>query len=162
MRATADGSVYAPLDQMASETILILLFRERILIILIDSGRNQLGIGIIRLFQVLILCSILRTRHITVRCQMICDRHIAVASRSPRSCCCLRNIISSIPGADDHRNLFSANRNKWLKTHIPNNNFYDVLKLKTVEECHANLPSKMILARYFYAITEMCVSSITG
>ena len=42
-----------------------------------------------------------------------------------------------------------ANRNKWLKTNIPNNNFYDVLRLKTVEECHANLPSKMILARYF-------------
>lgn len=40
-----------------------------------------------------------------------------------------------------------ANRNKWLKT---------------VEECHVNLPSKMILARYFYVITEMRVSSITG
>ena len=51
---------------------------------------------------------------------------------------------------------------KWLKTHIPNNNLYDVLWLKTVEECHANLPSKMILARYFYTITEMCVSSIAG
>ena len=55
-----------------------------------------------------------------------------------------------------------ANRNKWLKPHIPSNNLYDVLRLKTVEECHANLPSKMILARYFYAITKMCVSSITG
>ena len=55
-----------------------------------------------------------------------------------------------------------ANRNKWLKTHIPSNNLYDVLRLKTVEECHVNLPSKMILARYFYAITEMRVSSITG
>ena len=55
-----------------------------------------------------------------------------------------------------------ANRNKWLKTHILNNNFYDVLRLKTVEKCHANLPSEMILARYFYAIIEMCVSSITG
>ena len=57
---------------------------------------------------------------------------------------------------------FSANRNKWLKTHIPNNNLYDVLRLKTVEECHANLPSKMILARYFYAIARIRVSSITG
>lgn len=57
---------------------------------------------------------------------------------------------------------FPANRNKWLKPHIPSNNLYDVLRLKTVEECHANLPSKMILARYFYAITKMCVSSITG
>lgn len=56
----------------------------------------------------------------------------------------------------------TANRNKWLKPHIPSNNLYDVLRLKTVEECHANLPSKMILARYFYAITKMCVSSITG
>lgn len=55
-----------------------------------------------------------------------------------------------------------ANRNKWLKTHIPSNNLYDVLRLKTVEECHVNLPSKMILARYFYVITEMRVSSITG
>ena len=55
-----------------------------------------------------------------------------------------------------------ANRNKWLKTHIPNNNLYDVLRLKTVEKCHANLPSKMILARYFYAIVEIRVSSITG
>mgnify|MGYP006934886800 CR=1 FL=1 len=55
-----------------------------------------------------------------------------------------------------------ANRNKWLKTHILNNNLYDVRRLKTVEECHANLPSKMILARYFYAITGMRVSSITG
>ena len=55
-----------------------------------------------------------------------------------------------------------ANRNKWLKTHIPSNNLYDALRLKTVEECHVNLPSKMILARYFYAITEMRVSSITG
>lgn len=55
-----------------------------------------------------------------------------------------------------------ANRNKWLKTYILNNNLYEVLRLKTVEECHANLPSKMILARYFYAIIEMCVSSITG
>lgn len=57
---------------------------------------------------------------------------------------------------------YRANRNKWLKPHIPSNNLYDVLRLKTVEECHANLPSKMILARYFYAITKMCVSSITG
>lgn len=56
----------------------------------------------------------------------------------------------------------AANRNKWLKTHIPSNNLYDVLRLKTVEECHVNLPSKMILARYFYVITEMRVSSITG
>lgn len=40
-----------------------------------------------------------------------------------------------------------ANRNKWLKT---------------VEECHVKIPSKMILARYFYAITKMRVSSITG
>ena len=55
-----------------------------------------------------------------------------------------------------------ANRNKLLKTHIPSNNLYDALRLKTVEECHVNLPSKMILARYFYAITEMRVSSITG
>ena len=55
-----------------------------------------------------------------------------------------------------------ANRNKWLKTYILNNNLYDVLRLKTVEECHLNLPSKMILARYFYAITEMRVSSING
>lgn len=55
-----------------------------------------------------------------------------------------------------------ANRNKWLKTHIPNNNLYDVLRLKPVEECYANLPSKMILARFFYAIIEMYVSSITG
>ena len=54
-----------------------------------------------------------------------------------------------------------ANRNKWLKTHIQSNNLYDVLRLKTVEECHANLPSKMILARYFYVIAEMRVSSIT-
>ena len=52
-----------------------------------------------------------------------------------------------------------ANRNKWLKTHIQSNNLYDVLRLKTVEECNANLPSKMILARYFYTITEICVSS---
>lgn len=59
-------------------------------------------------------------------------------------------------------NEILANRNKWLKPHIPSNNLYDVLRLKTVEECHANLPSKMILARYFYAITKMCVSSITG
>lgn len=59
-------------------------------------------------------------------------------------------------------NVNTANRNKWLKPHIPSNNLYDVLRLKTVEECHANLPSKMILARYFYAITKMCVSSITG
>ncbi len=59
-------------------------------------------------------------------------------------------------------NQIEANRNKWLKPHIPSNNLYDVLRLKTVEECHANLPSKMILARYFYAITKMCVSSITG
>jgi hypothetical protein len=55
-----------------------------------------------------------------------------------------------------------ANRNKWLKTHIPNNNLYDALRLKIVEECHANLPGKMILARYFYAIAEIRVSSITG
>lgn len=48
-----------------------------------------------------------------------------------------------------HISKKKANRNKWLKTNIPNNNFYDVLRLKTVEECHANLPSKMILARYF-------------
>ena len=60
------------------------------------------------------------------------------------------------------RKEIMANRNKWLKPHIPSNNLYDVLRLKTVEECHANLPSKMILARYFYAITKMCVSSITG
>lgn len=46
-----------------------------------------------------------------------------------------------------HARDFMANRNKWLKT---------------VEECHVNLPSKMILARYFYVITEMRVSSITG
>lgn len=59
-------------------------------------------------------------------------------------------------------NKYMANRNKWLKTHIPNNNLYDALRLKIVEECHANLPSKMILARYFYAITGIRVSSVTG
>lgn len=37
-----------------------------------------------------------------------------------------------------------ANSNKWWKTHIPNNNLYDVLRLKTIEEYRANLPSKMI------------------
>lgn len=55
-----------------------------------------------------------------------------------------------------------ANRNKWLKIQILNNKLYDAYRLKSVEEYRANLPSKMILARYFYAIIEMCVSSITG
>lgn len=55
-----------------------------------------------------------------------------------------------------------ANLNKWLKIQILNNKLYDAYRLKSVEEYRANLPSKMILARYFYAIIEMCVSSITG
>lgn len=55
-----------------------------------------------------------------------------------------------------------ANRNKWLKIQILNNKLYDAYRLKSVEEYRANLLSKMILARYFYAIIEMCVSSITG
>lgn len=33
-----------------------------------------------------------------------------------------------------------ANRNKWLKTHIPNNNLYDVHRLKTVEDYPSDIP----------------------
>lgn len=55
-----------------------------------------------------------------------------------------------------------ANRNKWLKIRILNNKLYDAYRLKSVEECRVNLPSKVILARYFYAIKKICVSSITG
>mgnify|MGYP005967811091 CR=1 FL=1 len=83
-------------------------------------------------------------------------------------CCCCGHVFEAEAGLRKFDEVgyrdrdFMANRNKWLKTHIPSNNLYDVLRLKTVEECHANLPSKMILARYFYAITEMRVSSITG
>ena len=50
----------------------------------------------------------------------------------------------------EQRRKKQANRNKWLKTHILNNNLYDVHSLKSVEECQ----SKMILARYFYTIIK--------
>ena len=90
-----------------------------------------------------------------------------VVTRKLKCCCCghVFEVEAGLRKFDEvgYRDRdFMANRNKWLKTHIPSNNLYDVLRLKTVEECHANLPSKMILARYFYAITEMRVSSITG
>ena len=57
---------------------------------------------------------------------------------------------------------YLANRNKWLKIQILNNKLYDAHRLKSVEECHTNLPSKIILSRYFYAIVEIRVSSTTG